>query len=165
MEDMSIGEFRIRPFKTEFKRLTKYNSMEEEIIMNLMYSYKLIVGEMDRFFKHNHLSGAQFEALKIIHDIGDSGIRIRKIPDLMASNNPDVTRIVDRLEKSGLVQRERDDEDRRVVTVAITETGKKVLIDLQKKVMDLHKQQLGHLQQSEMQSYVDMLTKLRDRPQ
>ena len=64
----------------------------------------------------------------------------------MISRDPDITRLLDRLERRGLISRHRDDEkDRRVVTARITAQGLDLLARLDQPVRDMHRSLLGHL--------------------
>jgi DNA-binding MarR family transcriptional regulator len=83
----------------------------------------------------------------------------------MINRMPDITRLVDRLEEAGLVERQRTRADRRVVLVKITRNGIAVLAKLDRPVLDLHKKLLGHLSGAELTELNRLLTKVRQRNQ
>jgi DNA-binding MarR family transcriptional regulator len=83
------------------------------------------------------------------------------IGDRLVSRVPDVTRLVDRLEKGGLVERVRTPDDRRVVLVAITTKGLGLLAKLDGPMADLHREQLAHMSEAELKQLVRLLTKAR----
>lgn len=143
------------------QRTSGFDSFEEETLLNLMLTYKTLKGELDRFFKVNDISGPQFESLKIIGDHGKKGIPIRKIAVLMVSPQPDISRIVDRLEGSKLVQRVRGNKDRRVVYVRITGEGKRFLNKIMKPLTELHKAHFTHLKKTEIKLLNTLLLKAR----
>jgi DNA-binding MarR family transcriptional regulator len=82
----------------------------------------------------------------------------------MISHLPDITRLVDRLETAGLVERARTQEDRRVVLIRITKKGLRILADLDEPTLELHRRQLGHLTTEEMSELSRLLVKAR-RPE
>ncbi len=91
------------------------------------------------------LSGAQYNVLRILRGAGDAGLACGEIADRMISKDPDVTRLLDRLEKRGLVTRGRESDDRRVVTTRITDEARALLAELEGPVAELHRQQLSGL--------------------
>ena len=74
---------------------------------------------------------------------------------------PAMTGLLDRLEKQGLIRRERCTEDRRVVYVELTETAKDLLKRLDAPVNQLHKHLIGHLTQTELKELSRLLEKAR----
>ncbi len=79
----------------------------------------------------------------------------------MVSREPDITRLLDRLERRGLIARTRDARDRRIVTANITRGGD-VLADLDRPVADLHARQLSPLGKRSLEQLIDLLEKARD---
>ena len=79
----------------------------------------------------------------------------------MVTRLPDITRLVDRLEALSLVSRARTDEDRRVVLVTITETGRTLVQSIEGPVRELHRRQLGHLSPEEIAALNTLLVKAR----
>jgi len=63
----------------------------------------------------------------------------------MVSRDPDITRLLDRMEKRKLISRARNDRDRRVVLTRITPEGLDLLSRLDLPVRDTHRRLLGHL--------------------
>jgi DNA-binding MarR family transcriptional regulator len=82
----------------------------------------------------------------------------------MVTREPDITRLIDRLEQAGLVARERCKKDRRMVWVTITSEGSALLSKLDRPVLELHKQQLGHLAPKQLEMLSDLLCRARQRP-
>ena len=74
---------------------------------------------------------------------------------------PAITGLIDRLEKQGLVLRQRSAEDRRVVYVQLTSQAQKLLRKLDQPVLDLHQQLLGHLSRTELTTLSRLLEKSR----
>ena len=81
----------------------------------------------------------------------------------MITRDPDVTRLLDRLEKRGLVARCRETKDRRTVMVRITPEGLKVVARLDGPVQAGHRQQLGHLGQERLRALTELLQAARSQ--
>jgi DNA-binding MarR family transcriptional regulator len=82
----------------------------------------------------------------------------------MIARESDVTRLLDRLEKQGLVQRARGERDRRVVKTRITEQGLDILEKLEEPVADMHRRQLGHLGEVRLAKLLALLEEVSSPP-
>jgi len=79
----------------------------------------------------------------------------------LVSRAPDITRLLDKLNERGLVDRERRADNRRVVHVGITDAGLALLDRLAEEVRECHVRQLGHMSAEEMATLVELLRKAR----
>src|SRR5258705_6448382 len=77
---------------------------------------------------------------------------------------PDVTRLLDRLEEAKLIARTRGGEDRRFVLTRITRAGLKLLAQVEQRIDDIHDEQLGHLDESQLRKLISLLEVVRARP-
>jgi DNA-binding MarR family transcriptional regulator len=75
----------------------------------------------------------------------------------MLTRDPDITRLLDRLERRGLVARARVSTDRRVITVRVTPEGLRILAKLDKPIEECHRRQLGHLGQRPLKRLIELL--------
>jgi DNA-binding MarR family transcriptional regulator len=94
--------------------------------------------------------------LRILRGAGE-GLTCGEIGDRMITRDPDITRLLDRLEKRRLISRERDTKDRRVVLTQITSDGLDVLSRLDVSVKEAHERQLGHLGRKRLQELIEIL--------
>ncbi len=101
--------------------------------------------EVAELLKPAGLSAAQYNVLRILRGAGDTGLACGEIAERMISKDPDITRLLDRLEKRGLVTRARETDDRRVVTTRITDEARALLASLDERVAELHRRQLSAL--------------------
>lgn len=76
------------------------------------------------------LSLSQYNVLRILRGAGPEGLPTLAIRDRMIEEGATITRLVDRLETAGLVQRDRTQRDRRQVRCRITEAGLALLAQL-----------------------------------
>jgi DNA-binding MarR family transcriptional regulator len=74
-----------------------------------------------------------------------------------------MTRLLDRLEKRKLVSRCRQQTDRRVVAVRITDAGLKLLAELDPLIIAAHRKQLSHMSEEELHQLIALLEKARQR--
>lgn len=102
------------------------------------------------------LGPAQFNVLRILRGAGE-GRTCGEIVEHLISKDPDVTRLLDRLERAGLVTRTRERADRRVVTNRITGAGLELLAGLDAPMTDLHARQLGHLDPTQLGQLLALL--------
>ena len=101
--------------------------------------------EVVELLKGAGLSPSQYNILRILRGAGDAGLACGQVGGRLVRHDPDVTRLMDRLEKRGLIARAREEQDRRVVRTRITPGGLELLATLDAPVDDLHERQLGHM--------------------
>jgi MarR family transcriptional regulator, organic hydroperoxide resistance regulator len=87
----------------------------------------------------------------------------RGISDRMISRDPDMTRLLDRMEKHKLITRERQKEDRRVIKTRITAEGLKLLKKLDRPVHELHKNQFRHMSSAHLKQLAELLAEVQKR--
>jgi len=154
-----------RPKRTtlaqEIHKRRPFERADQEAFLNILRTATWLGAEFDRLFKQHDLSGATFNVLRILRGAGAEGRACHEIADHMVTPVPDVTRLVDRLEKRGLVSRMRGESDRRVVTVRILPPGLALLNTLEAPVMALHQRQLGHMSRRELATLSELLVKAR----
>jgi DNA-binding MarR family transcriptional regulator len=114
-------------------------------------------------FKAHDLSLTQYNVLRILRGVGPEGATCGDVAGNLIQHDPDVTRLLDRLDRRGLIERARDTKDRRVVRTRITEAGLAVLAELDAPVEALHKQQLGHLSESKLAVLAETLGEVQAR--
>lgn len=147
--------------RQELRMTRQFSSPEEELNLNLQRTVGLLGRPMLQFLKAHGLSPAQYNILRILRGQPDGSLPCRQIGLRMVTREPDVTRLLDRLEKDGLVARERSDADRRVVRISITATGRSLLAGLDEPMRAIHRDSLGHLTRAEIRELNRLLVKAR----
>lgn len=104
------------------------------------------------------LSGPQFNVLRILRGAGEGGLTCSEISERLLVHDPDVTRLLDRLQKAGLVRRDRDRPDRRVVATRLTDQGRALLARIDQPISALHARQFAHLNPAQLQQLLTLLT-------
>ncbi|MGA8531847.1 MAG: MarR family transcriptional regulator [Acidobacteriaceae bacterium] len=113
-----------------------------------------------QLLRKHHLSPAPYNMLRILRGAPE-GLLCGEIAARMITREPDITRLLDRLERRGLIHRCREDQDRRRVLVRITPEGLDLLSRLDPPIQQLHRRQLGHLTSKRLQALNDLLAAAR----
>ena len=113
--------------------------------------------EVVELLKGAGLSPSQYNILRILRGAGDAGLACGQVGGRLVRHDPDVTRLMDRLEQRGLIARAREQQDRRIVRTRITGAGLELLESLDAPVDDLHDRQLGHLNERRLGELTTLL--------
>jgi DNA-binding MarR family transcriptional regulator len=135
----------------------------QEAFLNVLKTADVLQNELAGVLKPGELSPTQYNVLRILRGAGAGGMPCGHIAGRMLSHDPDITRLLDRLESRALIERFRDKADRRVVRAQITAAGKKLLGRLDEPVMALHERQLGHLGARDLKMLAGLLGRARER--
>jgi DNA-binding MarR family transcriptional regulator len=149
--------------KKEIRQKKSFRRVEDEAFVNLLRTTDALMQGVAAALKPAGLSPAQYNVLRILRGAGPNGLACREIGERMITKDPDITRLLDRLEERELISRSRDRADRRVITTRITEKGLRILKGLEKPIAELHVKQLGHLGGRRLRSLVDLLEAARAR--
>jgi DNA-binding MarR family transcriptional regulator len=133
---------------------------EEALFVELIRTSDRLSRGPAQLLREHDLSPAPYNVLRILRGAPD-GLLCGEIACRMISREPDITRLLDRLEKRGLTRRCREDQDRRRVLVRITPAGLALLSRLDPPVQQLHRRQLGHLTRKQLQALTEMLAAAR----
>jgi DNA-binding MarR family transcriptional regulator len=131
-------------------------NLEETTFLDLLRTSDLLSRRIVGVLKTAKLSPTQYNVLRILRG-SPEGLACGEIATRMITRDPDITRLLDRLEKRGLVSRCRETEDRRTVLTRITTEGLDLLAGLDGPVQDAHKKQLGHLGRERLLKLAELL--------
>ena len=140
-----------------------FESFEQQAFLSIVYTADGLMLELGRLLKEQGLSPALYNVLRILRGAGHDGLRCGEVAERLLNRVPDVTRLLDRLERLDLVTRRRPDEDRRIVRVRVTDRALDLLGGLDQPVRDLHAGQLGHLKPRDRRDLLRLLRRARDR--
>lgn len=147
----------------EIRQKKPFASPEHEAFVNLQRTADAMIRGVEEVLKPAGLSHTQYNVLRILRGAVPDGLACREVAERMVTRDPDVTRLLDRLEARGLVARTRERQDRRVVTVRITEEGLRLLKDLDGSIGEEHVRQLGHLGERRLRSLMELLDVVREQ--
>jgi DNA-binding MarR family transcriptional regulator len=138
-------------------RPTSHAPLEDQLFVAILKAADSLSQEADQLIKAAGLTGAQYNVLRILRGAEPEGLPCSGIGERMISRDPDMTRLLDRMEKHNLITRERQKADRRVIKTRITAEGLKLLKKLDQPVHDLHKKQFRHLPHSRLKQLAELL--------
>ncbi|HTD23592.1 MAG TPA: MarR family transcriptional regulator [Terriglobales bacterium] len=145
--------------QTESKR-RRTGSVEEAVFLELFRTTDMLSRGVIHVLKAEDLSATQYNVLRILRGAPE-GLTCGEIGSRMITRDPDITRLLDRLEKRGLVARCRETKDRRMVLTRISPDGLKLLARLDEPVQEAHRKQLGHLGRQRLRQLMELLQEAR----
>jgi DNA-binding MarR family transcriptional regulator len=137
--------------------------LEDTVFISLQKTADSLGIEAEQLFKPHGLTGTQYNVLRILRGAEPDGLPCRAIGERMISHDPDMTRLLDRMEKRGLISRARQTDDRRVIKTRISPTGLVLLKSLDQPVRELHKRQFHHLPSARLKTLAKLLEEVRAR--
>ena len=144
----------------ELKKKRPFESLEQEAMLNIARTNDQHLIRFARLFRQHDLTPSQYNILRILRGEG-APLPMLEIANRTVTIVPGITGLIDRLEKSGFVVRERCQSDRRVIYVALTEKGQETLAELDQPLQQLHKKLLGHFTKDELKELIRLLEKAR----
>ncbi|HVN78328.1 MAG TPA: MarR family transcriptional regulator [Terriglobia bacterium] len=148
--------------QSEIKQSKPFRSLEEEVYLNLIRTTDALFRRHEALLKTVDLSPAQYNVLRILRGSEPHGLACKEIADRMLSRDPDITRLLDRLERRKLAVRSRQREDRRVIITRISAAGLELLVQLDKPASELSKACLRHLGKAQLQELIRLLEVARE---
>ena len=147
--------------RDEIRQTRPFQSLEQEAALSIERTSVVLRHGFAEALRPFGITGTQLNVLRILRGAGRDGLCRNEIGDRLVSQVPDVTRLLDRMEEAGLVVRERSTEDRRLVRTRITTEGLALLDRLQEPLVEMHREQLGHLSAPQLQTLIDLLALVR----
>jgi len=135
--------------------------IQDRIFVALLRTSDALSQEAEQFLKTAGMTGTQYNVLRILRGAEPEGLPCRGIGDRMISHDPDMTRLLDRMEKRGLITRERQTDDRRVVKARITPQALSLLKTLDQPIHELHKRQFRHMPAARLKILSRLLEEVR----
>jgi DNA-binding MarR family transcriptional regulator len=136
-------------------------SREEAVLLELVRTADMLSRRPADMLKAAELSPTQYNVLRILRGAGEP-LTCGEIGKRMITRDPDITRLLDKLKKRGLISRNRETRDRRTVLVRITPAGLAILARLDEPIQDLHRGQLGHLGEKRLRQLSELLSACRN---
>ena len=139
----------------------QFDSLEQEAFLNLWRTYDRLRAFEEELFGRYDLTPQQYNALRLLAGAHPDQIRTLDLAGRLVSRAPDITRLLDKLEQRGLVERDRPVANRRVVYIGITAAGQALLRQMRDPLHDCHVRQLGHLSAPELRDLTRLLSAAR----
>jgi DNA-binding MarR family transcriptional regulator len=141
----------------ELKQAKPFSSREHEALLGLQVAAQRAIEPWAQYLKSHNLTLAQYNVLRILRGAHPEGLTSGGVAERSISRDPDVTRMIDRLEKRGLVRRQRSAGDRRVVKVLISDSGLDRLAELDAPAEEMPKKVLGSLGKRRLEELNELL--------
>lgn len=151
-----------RSLRDEIRQSRPFQSLEQEAHLNLLRTAAVLTDSLELMLKPFAITLTQFNVLRILRGAEPEGLCRNDLRDRMLTRMPDVSRLLDRMEEAGLVTRQRDADDRRLVTTRISEAGQRLLAELDEQVVEEHRKRLGHLSEEQLRTLIELLSHARE---
>ena len=146
----------------ELQQTKPFLHIEEEAFLNVQRTADVLMQQLASVLKVHGLSATQYNVLRILRGAGTSGMTCKDVGGRMITPDPDITRLLDRLEKRNLLTRNRARGDRRFVTIQITQEGLDTLSQLDAPIRKMQLEMFKHLDEEQVRQMVDLLETVRD---
>jgi DNA-binding MarR family transcriptional regulator len=147
--------------RDEIRQARPFASPAEEAFLNIQRTAQTLAARMAEALKPWDLSPTQYNALRILRGAGKQGLACSEIGARMVTADSDITRLLDRLAKKGLVERARGAKDRRVVVARATPKAQRLLAELDGPVTQFVRGAMQGLSARELRQLNAGLEKLR----
>lgn len=140
---------------------TRFASPAQEALLNVLVTSSWLLNELSALMAPFGVTPTQYNVLRILRGNHPGKLTCTEIGRRMLDRTPDVTRLLNRLERAGLVTRSRASHDKRVVEVSITEKGLELLARMQPVVDATQERLMSRLSPEELRLLSELLDRLR----
>lgn len=151
----------MNPMTSVARKGRQFDSLEQEVFLNLWRTYDRLRAFEDALFSGHDLTPQQYNALRLLRAAHPETLPTLDLASRLVSRAPDITRLLDKLEQRGLVERDRRADNRRVVRIGITAAGLALLAELHEPLQQCHTEQLGHLPRGQLHELIKLLQAAR----
>ena len=145
----------------EIRQTKAIRLLEEEAALNIIRTADILTIKAMDVLKPYGISPTQYNVLRILRGAGAAGATCKDVASRMVTRDPDITRLMDRLEKRGLLTRDRAKEDRRFVTTRLTADGLNMVNGLDGPVEQMHRKLLGNMTAEQLRTMIGLLEEAR----
>ncbi len=148
--------------ETPERKVRRTVCLEEAAYLDLLRTTDMLSRRPAQVLKSEDLSSTQYNVLRILRGAPE-WLTCGEVASRMITRDPDITRLLDRLEKRGLISRCREAKDRRMVLTRITPEGLAVLARLDQPMQEAHRRQFGHLGRERLRALAELLSACRSQ--
>lgn len=152
---------RWQSLQDELQQSRPFRSRREELFLALLRTAAVVRRPVAKVVEDHGLSLALYNVLRILRGAGAEGLPTLAIRERMIEEAAGITRLIDKLEASGFVRRERDASDRRQVYCRITEAGTRLLVDVDPHLVSAIDTALSHVEGGEQDGLLALLAEVR----
>ena len=151
------------PLAVALKQSRPFVSLQQEAFLSILRTASELSHASDKFLREFGISQPQYNVLRILRGAGAEGLCRNEISARMVTATPDMSRLLDRMERSGWITRERDENDRRQVSTFITDSGRKLLTLMESPITQQTHRLLEGVKSSDLKMLLDVLAQIRNR--
>jgi DNA-binding MarR family transcriptional regulator len=146
----------------EIRQSRPFQDSREEAALNILRTADALKRGLDLLLKRHGITSAQYNVLRILRGAGAEGLNCSGIAERLITAEPDVTRLLTRMESLGLLTRRRDSNDRRMVTATATDRGLQLLKEVAQPLRELQEHQFALLNEDVIEGLIAGLEKVRE---
>jgi DNA-binding MarR family transcriptional regulator len=146
----------------EIKQTRPFASLEQEAFLSLGRTWAVLDHALAEVLKPHGITPTQYNVLRILRGAGAEGLCRSEVMERMIARVPDATRLLDRLEAAGLIERVRSSQDRRFVTTHISQEGLGLLAELDDIVLACHRRHFEILGDAALGGLIEALGQVRE---
>lgn len=147
--------------QTELKQKKPFPRIGAEALVSILRTAAVLDHQLTDALKPFGITHTQYNVLRILRGAGAAGLCGREVAERMVSPVPDVSRLLDRMEDTDLISRERDSEDRRHVTARISRKGLALLDETTPRLEAVERARFGQLPAGRLQQLLEVLAAVR----
>jgi len=151
----------VSKLQEELRQSKPFATLEQEALLSIERTAAILSHGVADALRRYDITPTQYNVLRILRGAGEQGLCRNEVRDRLVAQVPDVTRLLDRMEQMGLVDRERAANDRRMVFTRVTRKGLQLLARIDDPVTHLHQRQLGHMGAAKLRTLIRLLAEAR----
>lgn len=151
----------VRSLQSEIRQNLPFRSLAEEAHLSIIRTADILARAGAVLLKEHGLTSTQYNVLRILRGAGADGLPSGEVAERMVTREPDITRLLDRMEARGWVHRRKDPEDRRVTRAWITLAGRELADRLDTPVAEMQQRTIGKLGEAKLAALSDLLGSVR----
>ena len=145
------------------KQNRPFVSLQQEAFLSILRTASELSHTADKFLREFDITQPQYNVLRILRGTKAEGLCRNEISARMVAAAPDMSRLLDRMEKSGWITREQDENDRRQVSTLITDSGKELLAMIEHPLDDQIHRLFDGIKSTDLKMLLDVLAQIRSR--
>jgi DNA-binding MarR family transcriptional regulator len=156
-----VATIKKSPLAVTLKQNRPFVSLQQEAFLSILRTASELSNTADRLLRRFDITQQQYNVLRILRGAGVDGLCRNEISARMVAAAPDMSRLLERMEKSGWITRERAEDDRRQVSTFITDSGKKLLTIVESPVHEETCRLFEGVKSTDLKMLLDVLAQIR----
>lgn len=144
----------------ELKKRNPFESAKHEAMLSILRTSDLLENRVARVLREHQVTPSQYNVLRILRGEGRP-MQTIEIAKRMIQVAPAITRVIEQLQKVGLIKREQSPDDGRVFLIQLTAKAEKLLHAMDHPVNEIHETLMVGLNDAELQQLIALLNRLR----